>query len=506
MPERVVLGSLVMVLQLALLLGTAPLAAQTIDGRGVERQAGDRALTPAQALEDFDVLRRGLEETHAGLYRYSGKPDLDRRFDSLRARLERPMHRLAFIGVVSEMLAEIRCGHTRLEYDDSTNAAMTRARQFPLGVAIEGSRLVVVSNDTPGDTTIRPGMEVLRINGRAAADVLDVLLPKLPGDGFIQTGKRVQLARSFGRYYWLFVDQTAEFLVTARDADGPAVTTRLTGVVTAERARNANGNPANARMLENAARLEGSRENVALRFVSGPNIAHLRVRAFGGETYPDQIETAFRTLRDSGTAALILDLRGNGGGVDLYGAQLVSQFTDRPFRYFDRIRVTTIRPSFATWRPSTFEDLREGTVADSAGGYLVSPRLHGGVAERPPSRLPFLGRVVVLLDGGTFSTAADVTAVLHNMGRATFVGEESGGGYYGNTSGLNALIVLPHSRLRLRIPMYGYWNAVSAGEQGRGTRPDHAVDRRTADVLRGVDEQWERALALARGAAARQPD
>jgi hypothetical protein len=500
------LSPLVLVAQLALLLGAAPLAAQSTAARGVERQAGDRALTPAQALEDFDILRHALEETHAGLYRYSRKPDLDRRFDALRARLERPVDRPAFIGVVSGMLAEIRCGHTRLEYDDSTNAALARARQFPLGLAVEGSRLMVVSNDTPDDATIRPGMEVLRINGRTATEVLDLLLPRLPGDGFIETGKRVQLGRSFGRYYWLFVDQAAEFLVTARDSGGPTVTTRLAGVVSAERARNGTGNPVNARMLANAARLEGSRENVALRFVSGRNIAHLRVRAFAGAAYPDQIEAAFRTLRDSGTTALILDLRGNGGGDDLYGALLVSQFTDRPFRYFDRIHVTTIRPSFATWRPSSFEELRDGTVADPAGGYLVTPRLHEGVSERSPSSYPFLGRVIVLLDGGTFSTAADVTAVLHNMGRATFVGVESGGGYYGNTSGLNALIVPRHSRLRLRIPMYGYWNAVSAGEQGRGTRPDHAVERRTADVLRGIDEQWERAIALARVAPARQPN
>ena len=128
------------------------------------------------------------------------------------------------------------------------------------------------------------------------------------------------------------------------------------------------------------------------------------------------------------------------------------------------------------------------------------------MTERPPSSYPFLGGVIVLLDGGTFSTSADVASVLHNMGRATFVGEESGGGYYGNTSGLNALIILPHSRLRLKIPMYGYWNAVSAGEHGRGTRPDHAVERRTADVLRGVDAQWERALALARLALASRPN
>ena len=85
------------------------------------------------------------------------------------------------------------------------------------------------------------------------------------------------------------------------------------------------------------------------------------------------------------------------------------------------------------------------------------------------------------------------------MGRATFIGEETGGGYEGNTSGLNASIVLPNSRLRLRIMMYDYWNAVKPpATPGRGTMPDHREVRRVADVLRGADPAMERALAILR--------
>jgi hypothetical protein len=103
----------------------------------------------------------------------------------------------------------------------------------------------------------------------------------------------------------------------------------------------------------------------------------------------------------------------------------------------------------------------------------------------------------VLIDGGTFSTAADVAAQLRSMGRATFIGEETGGGYEGNTSGLNALIVLPNSRQRLRIMMYDYWNAVKPpATRSRGTMPDRAVLRRVSDVLRGSDPVLEEAIRI----------
>jgi C-terminal processing protease CtpA/Prc len=105
----------------------------------------------------------------------------------------------------------------------------------------------------------------------------------------------------------------------------------------------------------------------------------------------------------------------------------------------------------------------------------------------------------VLIDGGSFSTTADVAAQLRSRERATFVGEETGGTYEGNTSGLNALIVLPNSRLGLKIMMYGYWNAVRApASPGRGTLPDHLVSRRVGDILRGTDPTLERAITLAR--------
>jgi len=112
--------------------------------------------------------------------------------------------------------------------------------------------------------------------------------------------------------------------------------------------------------------------------------------------------------------------------------------------------------------------------------------------------MPFLGKLIVLMDGNTFSTAADVTAVLRQMKRATFVGEESGGGFEGNTSGRNASLTLPNSKLSLRVQMSGYWNAVSGGERGRGTQPDFPVEKKVSDLLRGVDAPMEKALALAR--------
>ena len=460
-------------------------------------------LTADQARADFDALRGALEEAHGALYRFTPKPDLDRTFDALRKRLDAPVSRRGLIGVLSEMLAAIHDGHSRVQPDEQTSEAMSAAKMLPIRVQIEGTRMVVVSNDTTDDATIRPGMEVVSINGRSASDVLAAIMPKLSGDGFIETGRKWGLGGTLAQMYWLFVDQAETFAIVARDTAGRPVTAQLAGVRNIDRPTNKN--PVNDALRAVMDRIDPPGTNVSLQVIADTPIATLRIRGFWGVDFATEVESAFRTAREKYVRALILDVRGNGGGVDEYGAALVSRFTDKPFRYFDHIHVNTVRPSFATWRPETYESVRLGVVADPGGGFRVTPTLHPGVGPQMPNATPFMGPLVVLMDGGSVSTTADVLSVLRYLKRATFVGEESGGAYEGNTSGLNAVIRLPSSGIRVVIEMYGYFNAVTGGEKGRGTLPDYPVARTVADLLRGVDAQKDRAIALARTAIAKRP-
>lgn len=456
-------------------------------------------LTAAAAQADFDLMRKALEEAHSGLYRFATKAEMDKVFDAQRAKLSRPLTKREFLVVVSEMLAQIKCGHTGATPDAEMQAAAANAPMFPLRVLIEGQRLMVLSNGTPDDQTIRPGMEILEINGRKPGDILNRILPTLSADGDVETGKRAVMQRNFGRYYWLVVEQASEFTVKAKDAAGKTVTTKLAGVKSADREKIQN--PVNAETQANLTKLDWSRENLGLRFLKDPEVAQIRIRGFGGNDYPQWMENTFKTLREKGAKVLIIDLRSNGGGADMYGALLVSYLTDKPFRYFDHINVKTISPSFkehSDWRTEREGQLRTDMTLNPAGSYLVPVKLHPGVAEQPPGKYPFLGKVFVLIDGGSFSTTADFCAVTHHLKRATFIGEETGGGYYGNNSGMQTILTLPNSKVRVRLPMYEYWNAVPGYDgKRRGTLPDHVVETKAANLLRGVDEQLELALKLA---------
>lgn len=445
---------------------------------------------------DFDLFRKSMEEAHGGLYRFSDKQTTDARFDSYRKKIPSIKNQREFLSMMMELLATTRDGHMRFALDQNTQAAFSKAKVFPFTLLIEGNRTMVLYNDTPGDTTIQPGSEILSINGQKTSELLKRIYPKLPSDGYIETGKQKRLEQTFGAFYWLVIDTTDRFAITAEDVNGKTINAAFSGVMNNDREKNRNNNVVNGKISSNVAKLTGPKENIALQFPRA-DIAYLCIRGFQGDNFNQQIDSIFKVVQDKKSKAFILDLRGNGGGVDQYGAFLVSQFVNKPFRYFDRIHLTTLQPSFTSFTEKTLEDLRSGTVIDPKGGYLVTAKLHPGVGEQQPGNYPFTGKTHVLIDGQTFSTAADVTALMRHLTNAVFIGEETGGGFEGNTSGLNAQLKLPHSKLGLRVQMYEYWNAVPVKERGRGTLPDHFIPTRITDLLQGIDAQLDRAITLA---------
>jgi C-terminal processing protease CtpA/Prc len=475
---------------------TLAIPSRTIDAA---RSFQPPQLSPAETQADFDLMRKALEEAHTGLYRYLSKPEMDRVFTAQRAKLNRPMSKTEFLAVLMETTAAIRCGHTGVQPDAETQAAFAAAPLFPMRIMIEKHNLIVSANDTPNDSTIRPGMEILEINGRTTREIFDRIMPTISTDGDIEIGKWRRIEGSFNRNYWLLIDQAKEFAIKARGADGKTANVVLPGVTAEERKKNQN--PVNNEAKANIQKRDWAQGNLSLRFLKDPEIAQIRIRGFGGADYPQWMENTFRTLREKGTKTLVIDLRGNGGGNDMYGAMLVSYLTDKPFRYFDHIRIKTISLSFkerTDWSADDERNLREGAAVNPDGGYLVTQKLHPGVAEQPPGKYPFLGQVIVLINGRTFSTAADFCAVAHHLKRATFIGEETGGAYYGNNSGEMPALTLPNSKAQVRVPLFEYWNAVPGYDgKRRGTRPDLLVETTAANLLRGVDEQLEAALKLA---------
>jgi C-terminal processing protease CtpA/Prc len=122
---------------------------------------------------------------------------------------------------------------------------------------------------------------------------------------------------------------------------------------------------------------------------------------------------------------------------------------------------------------------------------------HPGLQVQQPAEHRFDGDVYILTNGWTFSTAADVATVAHHNGLATFIGEETGGGYDGNTSGDSSGIGLPSAKFTGRVQKWMYTTANVGHEfPGRGVIPHHHVRPDVQDTLAGRDVELEKAVEL----------
>lgn len=437
---------------------------------------GLRTLAPAEMREDLLELGDALTGQHAGLARYTAPADFDEFFGAALSAVEQgPRDVLWFHRRVCELLAAVRCGHTRALLGEGDRQAALAARGLlPLEVHWSGERAWIVRVLAEG-VELRPGQELSSIDGLPTAEIRARACARLSDDGFIETGKERELARDFAELYALLVSEASGTYRVA--VEGVAEPVELAGLA--------------SEAFEVRRTRRAVRPVVRLELFPEDDAGLLTVSAFGDPPagqpgYFATLETSFATLREQKLGHLILDLRGNGGGRDMYGAGLVSYLAAKPFRYFERIEVT---PDYAPSEPVE--------VVERDGRRLMLS--HDGLQEQQPAALHFTGDVAILIDGWTFSTAADVATVAHHLRLATFLGEETGGGYDGNTSGDSMRLVLRHSRLTVGIPKWMYTTAnLGHAHAGRGVRPDVTITPSIEDVLAGRDVVLERALARAR--------
>ena len=479
----------------------------------------ETTLQPGQLQTDFTLARRALEEAHAALYYYTTKQDMDATFAAVEAQLTRPMTVLEFHNVLAPALAAIRDGQTLLTtyQGDEIRTVLDSAKQFPLALTFEENRAFVLLNQGL-DRRVKPGMEVLAINGMSLAQLLQRILPNLSRYGDIEGWTRYQLgmwaadprsrnffqvgrngSTGFGEAYRLFIGDPPSFRTTLRDPKTEqSLVVDLAGVAVAEAAVKVEQNPVNRDVLAGLRALRvgypGTGQQ-AIRYLDGEDTAILVNFPASPEPFANFIEKTIAELRNRETKNLILDLRGYTGGPAADIPAMFSHLTSREFRFQGRRYIKTIQPSFEQYTsveidPTTTRDLfgpeSEFWRPDTSGGWQATDKADGmGVYQ--PSDNRFEGSLYVLIDGGSFSAGGAFPAIADFHKRATFIGEETGSAAEGSTSSGGLDVTLPESHLHLQIPNAAYFFSVDIRKRRRGTVPTYEVRQTIDDLAKGRD-------------------
>jgi C-terminal processing protease CtpA/Prc len=230
------------------------------------------------------------------------------------------------------------------------------------------------------------------------------------------------------------------------------------------------------------------------------SFALMTVNGFSKGHLKNFFRRSFRQLKKNDTKNLVIDLRINGGGDIIKSVFLTRYLRNTPFKVADTAVAISnnLRPFTRYISKGFFNNigLLFVTHKEKDGKY------HFGYWERhffkPKRRNHFNGNVYILTNGLTFSASSIFCSALKGQKNITLVGEETGGGWYGNSGIMIPDITLPNTKLRVRLPFFRLVQYQHLPVKGMGVLPDIYAGPDWRDILFGVDTKMEKVKNIIR--------
>lgn len=460
-----------------------------------------------QVQKDYSLFQNILEEYHPGLYWYTTRDSMDHFFQWGSGRLHDSMTEAEFKNVISYITAKIDCGHTTvrsskkyLRYLDTV-----RERSFPLSLKLWPDTAVVAANLFRRDTILKRGTVIKSINYKSVDFINDSLFQFLSADGYNRTHKFQTLSNrlNFGTLYTSVFGVSPSYRVDYLDSSGAIKTIIIPFYNSAtDTALRAFTRPIGAPRRLTTQELKEQRllSTRSLRIDSINRVAFMNLSSFNrGFHLRKFFRSSFRTLKENKPGYLVIDVRGNGGG-SVTNSTFLSRFiTDHRFKIADSLYAISNKNRYGHYIQNHFFT-RLFLLLFTHRKH--DDKYHFRYFERhyfhPKHKNHFNGKVYILTGGNSFSATTLFISSIYKQKNVIVVGEETGGGSYGNTAWLLPDVTLPNTGLRFSLPLFRLVIDKNLPKNGRGIMPDIEVDPTVDAIRRGADYKMDKVMELIR--------
>lgn len=465
---------------------------------GLSQQTGAQRLPPplpkmaaAPLVEDVVLLKKILEANHPSLYWYTSKDSIDYYFKEMIAGITDSLNEMEYKNRLSKLVAHIRCGHTTVRFSKAYGkiAPMYRYPQFPLALKVWDDSLVVLGSAYRNDSIFKRGTIVTAINQRTPVQLLDTMYQYISTDGYGVNHKSQVISGNFpGWYKTILGDADSVYNIRYLDSTGREKETTLKAYrPVVDTSRQGRQETRETRFTRREIRKLSLLNKRSMIIDTVASTAFIRLTTFTGGRLKSFFRRSFKTLSKLSIQNLVIDLRENGGGNVSNSIRLTQYLADKPFKVGDTVAAISrkfeygryIKPTLIYWIAMNF-----GARKEKDG------KIHYRRYERhyysPSATNHFNGKVYLIQGGYTFSAATMFISQLQGQPNVKVVGEESGGGYYGNSAMHIPKITLPNSGIVVSLPMY---RLVMDKDRmkGRGIMPDIIIKPSSKAIREGYD-------------------
>ena len=436
------------------------------------------AFTPEEILEDIAFFRHKLENVHPRAIPSIPLGNVAAELTELEQSIDGPLTHLEFYRKLAPVVGMLNDEHTMVFPPERSvrNIYAKSVELFPFDVEFIEGRLYVAEN-LSGETEIRPGAEIVSINGFSAGRLRQLLVTYFSGTGEEQ--KLFYAQEKFQEALFLALGFSENFELIVR---GP------------------NHGDTRGYTIAGRAVLESVQEEFGYELIDDVTIL-FTYNAFEDKEkrFSQFLEEMFTTAERQGVHSLIIDIRRNQGGASAFGDELLSYLSHQSFAQFSRVDTLISDearkyfvgyvPAFIRWFPVQYFHPFLRPLWKGKTGEMASVSFDA--VEPVDNSLRFSGDIYLLIGPGTMSSASLFAATLQHQKLATLVGSPTGG--YATLYGNLMDVYLPNTGLKVWMPT-GIINGNSFGP----IVPEHVVSQSVPDTVRRRDTVLEYAVGLAR--------
>jgi Peptidase family S41 len=410
----------------------------------------DKKYSATQLQADFRQFREILEKKHPRLYEYTSKKQLDKLFDSLYLRINASMTERQFQYFISPVISKVHCSHTKILPSRYLTEHINDYINAPCFKLFFDEGKAFFLNNYSSDTSIKIGAEVLSINGVTTEQIINNFAIRIHNEGKNITWIYNRLNAALLGLFPALCDypNIETYTLTYKNPDTETI--REISLKSIKQADYIKYNPAKPA------------QNYSFSMLDSLSTGILKVLSFKfpcDSPFNSFINKTFNELRSKHIKNLIVDVRGNIGGLPYPAAELLKHLSAEKFIYYKKTDGFT-----ENW---SMEDCK-------VFNNLISP-----------SENLFKGKIYFLVDGGCRSTTGHFCALVKYHKIGTMIGEETCASFDCNSNAYP--ITLKYTKLILECATAKYEVAVKGLERGNGVMPDIYIRPITDNIINGKD-------------------